>query len=633
MATLVMSEATPRASNRSLEPRRGERLKARASVAALTAATVATECEADAELEGEAEAGARLSGQKRSGAALPAEPAKRPCAAAPSVGRRKLGDNSVGKCPPQDMKRMSICEPYVVTRVARWGEKLALFMRPKTSDERPGFFKPPLEFRELIYHAGDVITLDTVGYSLTRNKVAQEISVDSSAALCRDGCVLALGVTGGCCSVNANKLVDAQPGSSSSAAGGSLSALPDQHSRNKVSLKHGTKSVKPAPKKALRYAQLKTQRSEQPQQLTKSHQPQQKQQVQPQQPMQLLQPQQPKQPRHSQQTQQTQELTQLEQLKQPSPPPPQQKLQHQHQHQHQQQELRPLPQLHTHQHTHQYTHQHEHQLKQSELEAVAAAMFSLAKLTQDRATTPPPVTVPQAQSRSGSVTPQQAARHLSMHSLPTLSPHEQQYVPRRTFSAPLFSSPLFMKGADEDVQSSAELLRHLRSSNNHQEQQRLQLQQQQQLLRVREHQHQHQLQQQVQLQRQQLHVHEHQLQQQQQQQQEQQHQHQHQQDELLVGQFLLAQELHAVQLLLQQTEVMAVCKSQCPEHDSSAYPSQGERQRHNETLIARDLWHPNNDGATEPGCASAPGSPAVVPPTLLRFNSSLDVLKHLSLHF
>jgi hypothetical protein len=229
-------------------------------------------------------------------------------------------------------------------------------------------------------------------------------------------------------------------------------------------------------------------------------------------------------------------------------------------------------------------------------------MFRLADLTQNRAVTPPPLSVPLAQSRNGSMSPLQVARNLSVHSMPTMSPHEQHSVPRRTFSAPAFASALF-KSSDEDVESSAQLLRQLRGSKQKEEEEEEQEEEEQQQ-QQQQQQHEHQ-----------QHQHE--------------HQHQQYQPQLLRGDgmiVLLAQQELALQQLLQQSDLMAsVLSQQLLQRDlDNLLQGEQHQQQDSDPLIARGLLHPKDDRSA---------APAVLPTTFLHFNSTLDVLKHLFIHF
>jgi len=106
---------------------------------------------------------------------------------------------SVGKCPPRDMKRLVIGKPYTIDRVAKWGDKLALFLSNPDDSNDAGFFKPPEAFRDLSFYAGGTVTLKSIGYSSSRNRIAQKISVDSGEAACCNGCVNNSDPEMGCC--------------------------------------------------------------------------------------------------------------------------------------------------------------------------------------------------------------------------------------------------------------------------------------------------------------------------------------------------------------------------------------------------------------------------------------------------
>uniref|UniRef100_A0A7S2R7C8 Uncharacterized protein n=1 Tax=Mucochytrium quahogii TaxID=96639 RepID=A0A7S2R7C8_9STRA len=107
---------------------------------------------------------------------------------------------SVGKCPPRDMKRLQRGVKYAVTRVAKWGEKLALFLKNPEDESDSGFFKPPETYKHNSFRVGDKITLEAVGYSSSRNRIAQKIGIDSSDAMCKQFCENTFGPEGGCCS-------------------------------------------------------------------------------------------------------------------------------------------------------------------------------------------------------------------------------------------------------------------------------------------------------------------------------------------------------------------------------------------------------------------------------------------------
>uniref|UniRef100_A0A7S2RIS5 Uncharacterized protein n=1 Tax=Mucochytrium quahogii TaxID=96639 RepID=A0A7S2RIS5_9STRA len=109
---------------------------------------------------------------------------------------------SVGKCPPRDMKRLKRGVKYVVTRVAKWGEKLALFLKNPNDEKDSGFFKPPESYKNASFRVGDKITLEGVGYSASRNRIAQTIGIDSSESMCKQFCENNFGPEGGCCSLS-----------------------------------------------------------------------------------------------------------------------------------------------------------------------------------------------------------------------------------------------------------------------------------------------------------------------------------------------------------------------------------------------------------------------------------------------
>ncbi|ODS22345.1 hypothetical protein AB835_14715 [Candidatus Endobugula sertula] len=95
-------------------------------------------------------------------------------------GESKSGKASVGvgKCPPRDMKRLRKGVAYGVTRVAKWGQTLALFLRSSDNSDE-GFFRPPKTYKSVKFNIGDRITLVSVGYSSTRNRTAQEVKIET----------------------------------------------------------------------------------------------------------------------------------------------------------------------------------------------------------------------------------------------------------------------------------------------------------------------------------------------------------------------------------------------------------------------------------------------------------------------
>mmetsp|Transcript_10518 Transcript_10518/g.18571 ORF Transcript_10518/g.18571 Transcript_10518/m.18571 type:complete len:463 (+) Transcript_10518:641-2029(+) len=143
-----------------------------------------------------------------------------------SASNAALSTISVGKCPPRDMKRLKQHIAYKVTRVAKWGEKLAVFLTNPEDARDSGFYKPPEAYRDHIFHVGDMITLESVGYSQSRNRVARKIGIDTSNSVCMTTCERRYGIDGGCCSrsvvsaagadQDGNGLVNPQPQSRSS---------------------------------------------------------------------------------------------------------------------------------------------------------------------------------------------------------------------------------------------------------------------------------------------------------------------------------------------------------------------------------------------------------------------------------
>ncbi len=88
-------------------------------------------------------------------------------------------DETVGKRPPRDMKRLKQSVWYVVCRTAMWGETPSLYLRAWKNTDDNGFFKPPWNYFSYPFQIGDQIQLLTTGYSDSRNKVARDIAIYS----------------------------------------------------------------------------------------------------------------------------------------------------------------------------------------------------------------------------------------------------------------------------------------------------------------------------------------------------------------------------------------------------------------------------------------------------------------------
>ena len=107
---------------------------------------------------------------------------------------------SVGKRPPKDLKVLKVgTGPHRITRVAKWGDKTAFFLCNPDDPWQNGFYKPPDAYKGTNFHVGDKITVLTIGYSASRNKVAQDIDIDTSEAICKERCKESFGPDGGCC--------------------------------------------------------------------------------------------------------------------------------------------------------------------------------------------------------------------------------------------------------------------------------------------------------------------------------------------------------------------------------------------------------------------------------------------------
>ncbi len=86
-------------------------------------------------------------------------------------------DESVGKRPPRDMKRLNKGTWYVVCRISMWGSTPSLYLRSWKDYSDFGFFKPPTPYFSHPFQVGDQIALVATGYSDSRNKIAQEIAI------------------------------------------------------------------------------------------------------------------------------------------------------------------------------------------------------------------------------------------------------------------------------------------------------------------------------------------------------------------------------------------------------------------------------------------------------------------------
>lgn len=92
-------------------------------------------------------------------------------------------DETVGKRPPRDMKRLKQFSWYVVCRTAMWGETPSLYLRSWKDHDDNGFFKPPWNFFTFPFSVGDQIQVLSTGYSDSRNKVARDIAVFTNQKL------------------------------------------------------------------------------------------------------------------------------------------------------------------------------------------------------------------------------------------------------------------------------------------------------------------------------------------------------------------------------------------------------------------------------------------------------------------
>src|SRR5690606_2874463 len=70
---------------------------------------------------------------------------------------------------------------YKVCRVAKWGDTPAVFLADEGKpQEKPCFYKLPKYFTDRVYYVGDYIRLKQVGYSASRNLIAQSIEIRSA---------------------------------------------------------------------------------------------------------------------------------------------------------------------------------------------------------------------------------------------------------------------------------------------------------------------------------------------------------------------------------------------------------------------------------------------------------------------
>lgn len=87
--------------------------------------------------------------------------------------------SNLGSRPPRDMKRLALGKWYLVCKVSQRGESIALFLRSVDEPEEDfGYYKPPSKYDKYGFAMGELVQLQSIGYSPGRNKVAIDIYID-----------------------------------------------------------------------------------------------------------------------------------------------------------------------------------------------------------------------------------------------------------------------------------------------------------------------------------------------------------------------------------------------------------------------------------------------------------------------